>query len=432
MKRLAILPTLFAWSCLLAEGPPGAPASPSADLASLLREAEASHPAIRAAAARREAARHLPAQAGTRPDPMLSLGYVNDGVSQFTLGDSEFSSLALTWTQDLPYPGKLEASAEVARSEETRAGRETDRTRLEIRAGVKSGYAELYRLDRTRSLLFETRDALESLAQAALRRYEVGEGIQESVLKAQTETTKIEVELARVEQDRLAAEARLNSAVGRATPEPIGPVTALPEGRLPADTAAIADEAAGASPEVAALEAAAHRSAAAVERARLDLKPDFSWSASYQYRGGLDPMLAGMFGVKLPVSRKRRQAEAVSQAEAEHLAAGQDLAALRLRTRAEVLSLVARAERAGRLVTLFGNGVIPQASGALESAQTSYRVGRLAFLDLMNDQLAVLQARVALVDQETERIQALAALEPLLERELVTAEPAADAREEGR
>ena len=407
----------------LAQGPertPSAeiPALPRADLAALLKEAESNSPRLRAAAARWEAAGHLPSQTAAPPDPEVSLAYTNDGVSSFTLGESDMSVLALTWTQEVPYPGKLRQSRQVASFEAERAEKEFEKIRLEVRAAVKAAYAELYRIDRTRAILGETRSALVSLAEVARRRYEVGEGIQESVLKAQTEILRLEVEQARVEQDRRAAEARLNALIGRSADAAIGPVTILPEA-TPPDGDGLSEAAIAVSPEVGGFQAAVRREEAALGLARLDLKPDFVWSASYQNRDGLDPMVMGMFGLRLPIYRQRKQSQAVLQKESELLAAQNDLAEVRLQVGSSVRETLSRAERADRLLALFGQGVIPQANSTLESAQSSYRVGRIGILDVLNDLTVLLQARTELAVQESERLQALAALEPLLGRELV-------------
>jgi len=398
-----------------------------ADLADLLRQAETSSPAIRAAEARFAAALRAPSQAQSPPDPEISLSYLNDGVSSFTLGESEFSTLSITWTQEQPYPGKLRGAGDVAQLDSERLARDLERARLQVAAGVKSAYADLYRLDATRVILDETRGFLETLAQGARRRYEVGEGIQESVLKAQTEILRLEADIARVEQDRRAAEIRLNAAIGRAAGLPIGPATLLPEAALAGSEQEIADAAVAASPEVAALEAAARREQAALRLARLDLKPDFIWSASYQNRDGLDPMVMGSFGLRLPLHRERKQAQAVAQKEAELQAARHDLAEIQVRTRAAALEMVSRVRRAERLLVLFGQGVVPQARSTLESARASYGVGRIAFLDVLNDLTALFGARVELLTQEADHLQALAALEPLLARELIRVPPAGSA-----
>lgn len=392
---------------------------PPADLAALLQEAEANSPLLLAAEARLQAARHLPSQAEAPPDPEVSVAYTNDGVSSLTLGESDMSVLALTWTQEVRRSGKRTRAREVALREADRTALDRERLRLEVAAAVKSAYADLVRLDRTAAILDQTRSILEELVQAARRRYEVGEGIQESVLKARTEVLRLEAESARVSQDRRAAEIRLNAAAGRPAGIPIGPAMSLPEGALPDAPEALSEAAAASSPEVAVLKASVRREEAGVELARAEEKPDFVWSASYQNRGGLDPLVMGMFGVRLPVHRERKQAAAVLQKESELTAARQDLAELELRTRAAVRDLVSRVERADRLLLLFGQGVVPQAQSALESARASYGVGRIGFLDLLSDVTVVLNARREMAVQESERLQALAALEPLLGRELI-------------
>lgn len=417
MKRFlcALLALLPASDALTQERAAVAPA----DLGAFLREAEANSPLVQAAAARLEAARRVPSQRRALPDPMASIGYTNEGTSRFTLGEADDAMLSLSWTQEVPYPGKRERSGEVALHEAEMAEKEVERTRLQVTAAVKGSYADLVRLDRTATILGETRSILDSLTQTARRRYEAGEGIQESILKAQTETLRLEVQLARVRQERRAAEIRINAAIGRSDDTPVGPAIELPGIDFPADSANLANVAAAASPEVGALEAAVRRAEAGLERARLDLKPDLFWSASYDHRGGLDPMLTGMLGLRLPLYRERKQAQAVLQAEADLLAARQELLDRQVRIRAEARDLVSEYERAERLLALFGQGVVPQARMTLDSALASYGVGRIAFLDLLLDLTALLDARIEHVTQESERIRVASQLEPLLGRALV-------------
>ncbi|HEV8374896.1 MAG TPA: TolC family protein [Candidatus Polarisedimenticolia bacterium] len=393
--------------------------STTAEPAVLLREAEESSPAIRAAQARLEAARHAPSQAQAPPDPEVSLAYTNDGLSRFTLGESEFALLSLNWTQEIRSFGKRRAAGEVASRSAERAEKELERVRLEVLSAVKIAYVDLVRLDRTAAILNETRSVLESTEEAARRRYEIGQGIQESVLKAQTEILKLEAESTRLSQERREVEARLNAAVGRTGGVSIGPALMALTGEIPPDIESLATAAISGSPEIGALEAEVRRGEAGAKLARLEQKPDLIWSASYQYRGELDPMVMGMFGVRLPLHKARKQAEALAQAESDLAAAQQDLADRKIRTESAVREIAARAQRAERLLTLYRQGIIPQAANTLESARASYTVGRIGFLDLFNDLRALLDARRDEAVLEAERIQALAALEPLVARELV-------------
>jgi outer membrane protein TolC len=405
-----------------ATAPVAAEAPPPADLGALLREAQEKSPAILAAAARFEASGRAPSQAGALPDPEASVAYTNDGLSGFTLGEREFSTLRLSWTQEVPYPGKRDRASQAAAFVAERMAKELERVRLQVGAAVKSAYADLYRLDRTAAILEENRSVLESFAQAARRRYEVGEGIQQSILKAHTEILRLEAELTQVAQERRAAELRLNAAAGRATDLRIGPATVLPEAALPGDRAALVDDALAACPEVGALRAAVRQREAGLQLARLNLKPDFIWSAAYDYREDLDPMVMGTFGLRLPAYRQRKQVQAVAEAEFELMAARRDLEDRQVRLRAEIGETLSRAEKAERLLMLFGQGIVPQARRTLESARASYGVGKIGMLDLLSDLTVILNSEVEYAALEAERFQVLADLEPLLGRELIQAQ----------
>lgn len=397
-------------------------------LAELQREALERNPGVRAARARLEGARRVPARLDVPPDPEISLTYLNDGVSSFTLGESEFSYLGLTWTQDLPYPGKTKRAAGVAEADITRAEVALRQERRQARAAVGRSYAELFRLDQAAAILEESAGILDVVAGAARSRYEVGGGIQENVLKAETEILRLQAETARLEQDRAAAVASLAAVLGRdAAVSPFGRVTVLPPVTVPDDADVVAADAVTSSAMVEAARAAARRGEAALEAARFESKPDLFWSAGYQNRGDLDPMVMGMFGVRLPIHAERRQQAAALEAEDDLRAARHDLEGAGLRAAAEARAVWARARRADRLVELYEKGVVVQARAAVASAQASYGVGRIDFLDLLNDLTVLLGARIEAATQQAERMQAVAELEALTGRDLIAGDAEFDA-----
>jgi len=382
------------------------------DLAALLVEAAESNPAILALQARRRAAEHVPSQMRALPDPTVSVAYTNETFTDLTLGSTPDSSLVFAWTQEVPYPGKRRLSEDVGRAGIDVVARALDATRLRVAAEVKTTYARLFRLDRTASILGENRELLRSYLGAARARYETGEGILENVLKAQTELTKIEADLAAVAQERRSAGVALNAALGREADTPLGSASVLPVATLP-DRDSMERAALELSPDLLGLQAAARSEEARLDLARRELKPDFMWGTSYMNRGGLDPMVTGMFGVRLPLYRKKKQAEAVVQTEHELEAARWDVDWRRVQVLSEVRDLHARAERAETLQRFYLEGVLPQARGALDSAAASYAVGQAEFITLLDDFLTVLSYEVEYEVQREEALQALAALEPL-------------------
>jgi len=382
------------------------------DLAAVVAEAEASNPQIQAARARRDASAHVPSQAEARPDPLAGVSYTNETLTGFTLGSREDANLTLSWTQEVPYPGKRALAGDVARTEIDRNDIEIDVLRLRVVARVKELYAELYRIDRTTEILRDSRKLLDSLLDAARARYEGGEGILENILKAQTERTRLDADLADLAQQRRSAASALGAVLGRESDGPFGPAVVLPE-TLALDLPSLERAAVDGSPEILALRAASRTVEARRSLAEKNLKPDFVWSAAYAHRGGLDPMVMGSLGIRLPLYRRAKQAEAVVQAEHELEASRRDVTAREVAVRAEVRDLAARAERAETLMRLYRDGALPQARGALDAAGAAYGVGRAEFLTLIEDFRTVLEYEIEYERQAADRLMALAALEPL-------------------
>ena len=390
-----------------------------ADLGGLLAEAEANHPELKVLAARREAAARVPSQVEAMPDPLLTASYTNESFTSFTLGESPDSSLAFTWTQDVPYPGKLRLAGDVARGELTTAEREIEVARVRIRSQVKRLYFDLFRIDRTTEVLEETRKVLASLVASARARYESGEGTLENVLKAQTELTAIEADLAMSRQERRGTEAALAASVGRRSEASFGPARDLPP-IVPPDRETVETRAVAISPELRVLEARADTETRRVDLARRNQKPDLMYGAGYANRGGLDPMIMGMVGVRLPLYRAHKQAQAVAQKEFELEAAQFDLERGRNDVTARVRDLFAQFERATALAPLYSDGLIPQARSTLDAAAGSYAAGKTEFLALLDDALKALRYEIEYERQRVEALQALTGLEEITGLELIS------------
>ena len=76
------------------------------------------------------------------------------------------------------------------------------------------------------------------------------------------------------------------------------------------------------------------------------------------------------------------------------------------------------ASTAERLLRLYDEGIIRQASFSLESAVANYEVGKVDFLTLMTSWRRVLDYEVTYYEQFADYQKALAQLEPLVGIEL--------------
>src|SRR5262245_30079591 len=228
------------------------------DLGALLAEADRANPDLLARVERAAALAEAGARVEVPPDPLLSLSYTNDGLSDFTLGESQFSNVTVRWEQDLSRRHARKLGGEVLRREQGVALAGEMAARARLRARVLSGYAGLWRAERLRESVEQTRAALATALDSARARYEAGEGSQAGVLRAQTEIRRKDVELVALERERRAAEIDLAEALGRRSDVHFGPAVTLPTIVLP-DLEVLEAGASASGPDVLSARADADR-----------------------------------------------------------------------------------------------------------------------------------------------------------------------------
>ena len=99
-------------------------------LADLLQEAEKNNPQVEAARQGWQAAKQVPTQVSTLPDPQFTLQHLSVGSPRPFAGyaNSDFAYIGLGVTQDIPYPGKLKLRGEIARKPSICSSRESGST----------------------------------------------------------------------------------------------------------------------------------------------------------------------------------------------------------------------------------------------------------------------------------------------------------------
>jgi len=400
------------------------------DIAALLSEAGTASPLVAAARSRTLAMQSTAPQAEALPDPMAGVSFTNVGFGPTAPGDDDDANLSLMWEQELPWPGRRHLAGEVARRETDEAAEAVRTARLDLRARLLNGWATLYRADGAASILAHSRGLLISLIETTRARYESGSGSLQEILKAQTEISRLDADRERYRQERLGAQAMMNALAGRRDNPVLGAVPDLPD--LPEiDAEAQVTAALTGSPELREAVALLRREEARLTLARTATRPGLKWGAAYGYRGDLDPMITGSFGLTLPVWRARKQEQGIVEASHRVDAARLQAEAVRLNVAAAVRDLASRAERAATLTRLYADAAVPQARSAFEAAAAGYAVGRSDFLSVLIGFNTLFGYEQEMVVQRQERIEAFAALERVAGVRLI---PAGDdwTREEGK
>jgi cobalt-zinc-cadmium efflux system outer membrane protein len=364
------------------------PAWPNADdavLEQLVADALAARPEIMQAQATVRAERERIPQAGALPDPTLSLGIQNDGFEQINIGVMETSFWSIGLSQPFYWPGKRGLRRNVASAAVAQAEASAARARLTAEADVRRGYVDLLLARGQLALLGKLEEIWAESEQLTRSRYEVGQGPQSDLLRAQLERTRLRqqrIALSSTERTRVQ---ELNRLRVRPLDEPIETPRALAELRdpaLPAIAAALEDAEAR-SPELAQAGAAAEQSSRTVELARRERYPDFAVSAALMPRGSLDPMWSLGLSMSLPVWSGSKQGRAVAESAERREATG--------RTRESVLELVrlrtnerlALLDSALQTAKLYRGGLLVQSEAAVSSTLAQYQVGRVPFTSVL-------------------------------------------------
>jgi outer membrane protein TolC len=321
--------------------------------------------------------------------------------------------------QMLPWPGKLGNAKRAARHTAAAAGADADEQERMLGAAVRMAYYDVAFADRALDVMQRTRGLLRDFTDVATTMYAVGSGVQQDVLRAQVEAARMSEEITRMGQMRLAAAARLNALLGRDGASPVPPVVLadLPSAELaPLDTliawALVARPALRAGAErVAAAEAA-------LAAARRELFPDFQVGVQYQRRPAFPDMVSVMVGFTIPLFAGARQLPMRREMAAMRAMAEAELLAVRNETVARLIETRARAAQDLSLTRLYRTSIVPQARAAVQASLASYRVGRVTFMQLVDNQMTVNRYEVETYRLLADYHQAVGELGALVGREV--------------
>ncbi len=382
--------------------------------------AVAGNPSLSQMRARYEAMAQVPAQVGVLPDPVLSVNALNFPTDSFEYRQEPMTQIQVGISQRFPFPGKLGLEEQASQADADAALDGFEEARLALVRAVRSSWWTLHYLDRALEIVAQNQQLLRHFVEIAKTKYEVGDGLQQDVLLAQLELSRLldrEIQLTGM---RRAEEAQLLKLTDR----PAGSPVELPRvsgGALPPPTeeAALMARAEGQRPRLAELR---HRIAAAQSRldlARKDFYPDFTVGAAYGFRGGDNPphmgggradLLTLRLSMNLPLYPERKRGSAVGQRTSELLgeryALDDALGAVQAEiTRANADYVLARDE-----FSLFETGILPQARQTVQSMLAAYQVNQVDFLNLVRSQITLFDYELQYWRAQSAAHQALARL----------------------
>lgn len=419
------------------------------NLQELVQEALAENPEILAAKDGWDAAQSRPPQVRSLPDPQVSFGLRNIG-TEITVGREDMSTVGGSVMQEIPFPGKLRLRGESAQREADREGFLYQATRFRVVSQLKVAYYDLYLTYKSLETIDKSKVLLEDIERAAEARYATGMGIQQDVLRAQVEISRL-IDRATIEEARKEAlEATINALLNRSPRSPLGRPEKIEmpssvgssEGRvekdaspgiLKADAASSPSEQSRSlerplvpwsleelsnrverSPQLRAGESTIAQRETSLDLARKEYLPDFSLNGAFYSRGDFRDMWEVMFTVSVPIYYKTKQDYGVREATSALRSSRRVYQANKQVLLARLRELHVEARAAERLANLFRQGIIPQATLSLESAMVGYQVGKVDFLTVLDNVVRLLEDELRYYEEVAKLEKALARIEEII------------------
>jgi outer membrane protein, heavy metal efflux system len=363
-------------------------------LSELLEEAEKNNPQIEAARQGWQAAKQVPTQVSTLPDPQFNLQHVSVGSPRPFAGytNSDFAYLGLGVSQDIPYPGKLRLKGEIAKRDADVSQQQIESVRRAVLAEIKGTYLQLAYLSKTLTILEQDGELLKQVEQAADARYRSGLGTQQDVLHSQLQKTKLLREIAMHHLQVGKLEAQLKQLLNRSQESPDIEPDDLVETPLVQTYAELLAAAQVQNPEIAAAQKMIEKQSLQVDLARKDFYPDFNVQYMWQRT---DPAQFRAYymlsvGIKVPIYRSRKQRPELAQAESEKLRARSELQAQSQQLAGDLRSQCVIVQQTSELLKIHREGLSPQARSEFQSGLAAYQSGKQDFQALLTAFLDVL------------------------------------------
>lgn len=383
----------------------------------LVAELQKNNPEIQAAECKYQAALARPSQMSALPDPVVSFVTRNGSGNPipFTqLGSDPLSSIGVMWEQEIPYPGKLKLAGEIAQKEADSTHADIDTVRWTVIMKLKEAYYRYFQTDKSVEILKEGLGLLKHFEEIARARYEVGDAIQQDVLRAQVEISILEQRITSMEQERASAAAEINRLLNRrvdaSLPKPaeVSQTDSLePLEKLQSDYA-------GAAPQIRSENAMVDRELRGLDLAKKQTRPDFMSSVEYANSPNFPDMWEIQFGVRIPIFYKSKQRSGVTESAQNLSRVQNELRSMQQEVAFNIRNEYLQIQSSEKLLDLYQQAILPQSNLALESSLSTYQVGKSDFLTTLSNFMTLLEYRMNYYEELAKHESAIARLEAVV------------------
>jgi outer membrane protein TolC len=377
MKKLIFLLLIIFLQYLFAEE--------TLTLKTLLNLALERNPGIKSLKEKLEAQNYRIAPEKALPEPMIGFSIKNIGIDRFSVGEEMMSGIGISFSQKIPFPGKLKLRGEIAEIRALRTEEGLKSFTLSLIGKIKELYSKLFFYNRGVEILEKKKEILGKALKVAETRYSVGEGIQSDIFKAQVEISKIEEELILMKQMLNTVEREINSLLDFPPEKPLGKPEEIPFYEMKFELNELYKNAERISPILKEAELMIEESKKEVELSKKEFYPDFMIEGGKEFKGRFKDMYEIMIGVEIPIYYKKKQENLLKESISNFNSSKNNYISMKNEVFFMINENFIMAKASENLIRLYRERIIPQATLALESSLSNYQVGKVDFLTLLSD-----------------------------------------------
>lgn len=330
-------------------------------------------------------------QASALSDPMLMFGVVNLPTN-LSFTQDMMTMKEFGFSQMFMYPGKYSLMGKMAQKDYEVAKEVYRSKKLELIANVKMLYFEIYYMTKAIEITNRSIDLLKDFVKIASTRFATGQGIQQDVLKAQVELSKMMDELIKMEAERKDMIVKFNALLYRKPMDSVSVPSGIEIVQFNKSYDELENLAFENNPMIIAMKKMVEKDKVMNQFAKSELIPDFEIKFSYGQRSFVDQsgmrahdMLSFSIGLNIPIFFWRKQnlkiqetAIIASQSEAK-------LAMMKNEVSRMIQETMNKIEKNIKLIELYKSGLIPQATQNLNVGLIGYQVGKIDFMTLVDN-----------------------------------------------
>jgi outer membrane protein TolC len=338
--------------------------------------------------------------AGSLEDPRLGLGVLNLPTDTFNFDQEPMTQKVLFIAQRVPWFGKLSLKSKKTTLMAVRQHSILEAKKLELARKIATAYYELGFVSTNLNINERLTNMVSQLLRVAETRYATGEGLQQDVLQAQVELSKLLDEKIVLKRRHRTLEDRINELLNRESFAPVTPPKGLTYLDTKLDFDSLKKQSLTENPWLGVRQAEVDRASVEIELAKKDYWPNMDFKVAYGQREedftgrDLPDFVSATVTLTIPLWAKSRQNKKLSASIKTHEAAMKSYRSLVDSLPHRVDALATEIRDTQENYKLYVDALVVQSEQWARSSLAAYEVGKVEFNTMVSAQIRLLRVEL--------------------------------------